>query len=113
MRLDLCAGSWATRSWDRRQASSSKLQASSSEQQAASCKQVDMKEIIGYNKRKIMKRINHNDLSHWFLRDHATLPASYLKSCQKFFDELQAASNKRQATNLPQSSNINKTERKK
>jgi hypothetical protein len=51
------------------------------------------------------RRIKHNDLTAWFLEDHATLPASYLKSCQKFFDEIskrqatsrQAASNKRQA----------------
>jgi hypothetical protein len=51
------------------------------------------------------RRIKHNDLTAWFLEDHATLPASYLKSCQEFFDEIskrqatsrQAASNKRQA----------------
>ncbi len=47
--------------------------------------------------------INHNDLLPWFTQDHGQLPASYLKSCQKFFDELQATSNKRQATSLPQS----------
>jgi hypothetical protein len=35
-----------------------------------------------------MKRIKHNNLLPWFLEDHGTLPASYLKSCQKFFDEL-------------------------
>jgi hypothetical protein len=45
---------------------------------------------------------NHNDLLPWFTDDHGTLPAAYLKSCQKFFDELQAASNKRQATSSPQ-----------
>jgi len=48
-----------------------------------------------------MKRINHNDLSHWFLRDHNQLPASYLKSCRKFFKEIsdkrQASSDKQQA----------------
>jgi hypothetical protein len=51
------------------------------------------------------RRIKHNDLTAWFLEDHATLPASYLKSCQEFFDEIskrqassrQASSNKRQA----------------
>jgi hypothetical protein len=55
------------------------------------------------------RRIKHNDLTAWFLEDHATLPASYVKSCQKFFDEIskrskqassdkpQASSNKRQA----------------
>jgi hypothetical protein len=46
------------------------------------------------------RRIKHNDLTAWFLQDHAQLPASYVKSCQEFFDEIskrQAASNKRQA----------------
>ena len=47
-------------------------------------------------------RIKHNDLTHYFLRDHDQLPASYLKSCNKFFKELslkqQAASGKPQAT---------------
>jgi hypothetical protein len=43
------------------------------------------------------RRIKHNDLTAWFLEDHAQLPASYLKSCQEFFDEIskrQAASSK-------------------
>jgi len=40
------------------------------------------------------KRIKHNDLTHYFLRDHSQLPASYLKSTQKFFDELQVTSYK-------------------
>jgi hypothetical protein len=53
-----------------------------------------------------MKRIKHNDLLPWFTQDHARLPASYIKSCNKFFrelgikaasNELQAASFKRQA----------------
>jgi len=47
-----------------------------------------------------MKRIKHNDLLPWFTMDHGQLPASYLKSTKKFFDELQAASRKRQATSL-------------
>jgi len=34
------------------------------------------------------KRIKHNDLLPWFIRDHGTLPASYLRSCEKFFKEL-------------------------
>jgi len=51
----------------------------------------------------MVKRIKHNDLLPWFTDDHGQLPASYLKSCQKFFDELQASSIKRQATSLPQS----------
>ena len=35
------------------------------------------------------KKIKHNDLLPWFLKDHGQLPASYLKSTQKFFDELE------------------------
>ena len=49
-------------------------------------------------------RIKHNDLAWYFIRPHDQLPASYLKSCKKFFNELsikqQAASNKRQAVPL-------------
>jgi len=47
-----------------------------------------------------MKKINHNDLIPWFTMDHDQLPASYLKSTKKFFNELQATSHKRQATSL-------------
>ena len=47
-----------------------------------------------------MKRIKHNDLIPWFTMDHGQLPASYLKSTQKFFDELRATSNKRQASSV-------------
>jgi hypothetical protein len=46
------------------------------------------------------KRIKHNDLLPWFLEDHGQLPASYLKSTQKFFDELGATSNKPQAASV-------------
>jgi len=46
------------------------------------------------------KKIKHNDLLPWFTQDHGTLPASYLASCEKFFKELQASSNKRQASSL-------------
>ncbi len=35
-----------------------------------------------------MKRIKHNDLTHYFLRDHKDLPRAYLDSCEKFFREL-------------------------
>jgi len=70
------------------------------------------------------KRIKHNNLLPWFTEDHGQLPASYLKSTQKFFDSIcwpryygggpdldgkifrlkkpQAKSHKRQATSLPQ-----------
>ena len=51
------------------------------------------------------RRIKKHDLTAWFLRDHATLPASYVKSCEKFFRELgeergklQAASPEQRAT---------------
>jgi len=37
-----------------------------------------------------VKRIRHNDLTHYFLRPHSELPASYLASCEKFFKELSA-----------------------
>jgi len=47
-----------------------------------------------------MKRIKHNDLTHYFLRPHDQLPRAYLASCEKFFRELQAASLKRQASSL-------------
>ena len=47
-----------------------------------------------------MKRIKHNDLTHYFIREHSTLPAAYLASCEKFFKSIkqQAPSNKRQAS---------------
>ena len=45
-------------------------------------------------------RIKHNDLTHYFLREHDQLPEAYLRSCRKFFDsiKLQAASIKPQAS---------------
>jgi hypothetical protein len=42
-------------------------------------------------------RIKHNDLTHWFIRDHNQLPVNYVKSCNKFFRELSV---KRQASSL-------------
>ena len=38
--------------------------------------------------------INKNNLLPWVLEDHGQLPASYLKSCQKFFDGLKHSSAK-------------------
>jgi hypothetical protein len=35
-----------------------------------------------------MKRIKHNDLTHYFLRPHQELPQAYLNSCEKFFKSL-------------------------
>ena len=49
-------------------------------------------------KKKKMKRIKHNDLTHYFLRDHAELPRAYLASCEKFFRELGKKRNKFQAS---------------
>jgi len=49
-----------------------------------------------------MKRIKHRDLTHYFIREHSTLPAGYLRSCEKFFKELslkqEATSGKLQAS---------------
>ncbi len=56
---------------------------------------------------KNVKRIKHNDLLPWFLEDHGTLPASYLKSTQKFFDGLRATSNKPQAASVKLSPQLN------
>ena len=36
-----------------------------------------------------MKKIKHNDLTHYFLQDHNTLPASYLASCEEYFKWLE------------------------
>ena len=53
-----------------------------------------------------MKRIKHNDLLPWFTMNHDQLPASYLKSTQKFFNKLQAASRK---LDKPQAVGYNRT----
>jgi len=45
-----------------------------------------------------MKRIKHNDLTHYFLRPHQELPQAYLASCEKFFRELGKKRNKFKAT---------------
>jgi len=36
-----------------------------------------------------MKRIKHNDLTHYFLRPHQELPQAYLRKCEKFFQSIQ------------------------
>ena len=42
------------------------------------------------NKESFMvKRIKHNNLLPWFTDDHGTLPASYLRKCEKFFQTIQ------------------------
>ena len=72
----------------------------------------------------IKKRIKHNDLTHYFIRDHKDLPPAYLASCEKFFRELknlklarltatnvqkkrQASSTKRQASSSPAGLSLN------
>jgi len=35
-----------------------------------------------------MKRIKHNDLTHYFLRDREDLPKAYLKKVDKFMWEI-------------------------
>ena len=37
---------------------------------------------------KYSRRIKKHDLTAWFLEDHATLPAAYVKSCKKFFKKI-------------------------
>jgi hypothetical protein len=53
-------------------------------------------------RKKMTKRIKHNDLTPWFLQDHGTLPAAYLASCEKFFNSLkqQATGRKLQAASV-------------
>jgi hypothetical protein len=50
-----------------------------------------------------MKRIKHNDLTHYFLREHSELPRAYLASCEKFFKSLKLqAPSKQQAVDKRQ-----------
>ena len=35
-----------------------------------------------------MKRIKHNDLTHYFMTPHEQLPRAYLASCEKFLEEI-------------------------
>ena len=74
-------------------------------------------------------RIKHNDLTHYFLRDHDQLPDAYLRSCEKFFKKIkqrgltkkeerlgwitrghepQASSSKRQASSIKPQASIQK-----
>ena len=47
-----------------------------------------LKKIWNHEPRK-MKRIKHNDLTHYFLREHSELPRAYLRKCEKFFQSIQ------------------------
>ena len=42
-----------------------------------------------------MKRIKHNDLTHYFLRPHSELPRAYLTSCEKFFNTFHSVDNEK------------------
>ena len=58
----------------------------------------------------MVKRYKKNDLTAWFLEDHATLPASYVKSCEKFFRELGEKRGKLQATSdEPQATSVKRS----
>ena len=52
------------------------------------------------------RRIKKHNLLPWFLEDHATLPASYVKSCEKFFKELAVKRGKLQATSEPGATSV-------
>jgi hypothetical protein len=55
------------------------------------------------------RRIKKHDLTAWFLEDHATLPASYVKSCEEFFKSIkqQAPSSEDQAPSSKLDKHIN------
>jgi hypothetical protein len=59
-----------------------------------------------------MRYLSKHNLLRWFIEDHRTLPESYKKSCQKFFDELRAASRKPELTSGKQQA-ITKSESEK
>jgi hypothetical protein len=61
-------------------------------------------------KRLKVKRIKHNDLTHYFMTPHEHLPASYLASCEKFFKagREDAAMYKRQIEEHKQQASSNK-----
>jgi hypothetical protein len=59
---------------------------------------------------KYSRRIKKHDLTAWFLEDHATLPESYVKSCEKFFRELAEERGKLQATSdEPQATSVKRS----
>ena len=46
-------------------------------------------------------RIKHNDLTWYFIRSHDQLPASYLKSCRRFFESLKPQATSRKLDKQP------------
>ena len=56
------------------------------------------------------RRIKHNDLLPWFITPRDQLPASYVKSCEKFFKELGEKRGKLQATSdEPQATSVKRS----
>ncbi len=47
----------------------------------------------------IKRKIKRGDLLPWFLEDHATLPAWYLKDCKEFFEWLKLDHKQRKKLN--------------
>ena len=45
------------------------------------------------------RKIKKGDLLPWFLEDHATLPAWYLKDCKEFFEWLKLDHKQRKKLN--------------
>jgi hypothetical protein len=61
------------------------------------------------NRKDIMRYKSKHNLLRWFIEDQRTLPASYVKSCRKFFKEI---SSKHQATSIkPQAASVKLTQR--
>jgi len=62
------------------------------------------------------RNIKHNDLTHYFLRQHSELPRAYLASCEKFFKELsakqRASSIDKKATSFKQQATSRKLDNK-
>ena len=54
-----------------------------------------------------MRYKSKHNLLRWFIEDHRTLPASYVKSCEEFFRELAEERGKLQATSdEPQATSV-------
>ena len=45
------------------------------------------------------RKIKRGDLLPWFLEDHDTLPAWYIKECQEFFEWLKQSNKDRKRLN--------------
>jgi len=57
-----------------------------------------------------MRYKSKHNLLRWFIEDHRTLPASYVKSCEKFFRELGERRGKLQATSdEPQAASVKRS----